>query len=104
MTRTEWQEIALAREVLGLGERATLGEIKRAFRKRCKIHHPDLNHIDSDQKNEAVGRLIEAQQVLLGYCEQYRFPLAPEKGEEVEPDDWWLDRFGQDPLWGKGKT
>jgi hypothetical protein len=21
--------------------------------------------------------------------------------DSLDPEDWWFDRFGQDPLWGK---
>ena len=45
----DWQaEVALqqardrkARELLGLGERAMRAEIRRAFRRACRAHHPD---------------------------------------------------------------
>jgi hypothetical protein len=35
------------------------------------------------------------------YCGKYQFPLVLEGSEELEAEDWWMDRFGQDPLWGK---
>jgi hypothetical protein len=35
------------------------------------------------------------------YCEQFRIPLVPSDGESIDPEDWWMDRFGRDPLWGK---
>jgi len=28
--------------------------------------------------------------------------LLPAEGEELEAEDWWFERFGQDHLWGKG--
>lgn len=101
MTRTEWKQICWAKELLGLGNKATLADIKNAFRKMCKIHHPDMNRAESSKNNEIISQLVQAYEILLTYCNQYQFPLIPDGDEEVEPDDWWMDRFGQDPLWGK---
>ena len=101
MTKTEWKQIYSAKELLGLGNKETLAEIKKTFRAKCKIHHPDMNEAELTKNNEIISQLVQAYEVLLTYCNQYQFPLIPDEDEEVEPDDWWLDRFGQDPLWGK---
>lgn len=101
MTRKEWQAIDEARRVLGLGDEATLAQIKAAYRRLCKQHHPDTRPEDPGDGDEMMRRLTAAYRLLLRYCESYRFPLAPPVGESLDPDDWWLDRFGQDPLWGR---
>ena len=41
MNAKDWQAIEQAREVLGLGDRVTLAEIKRAYHRLSKQHHPD---------------------------------------------------------------
>ena len=41
MNRKEWQAIERARDLLGLGEAATLAEIKRAYHRQSKLYHPD---------------------------------------------------------------
>jgi len=92
--------IIAARELLELGETATLDEIKKAYRAKAKIHHPDTS--DSDRKDEDVmQRLTEAYRVLLDYCENYRFPLVPDEDIPLDDNEWWMNRFGNDPLWGK---
>ena len=101
MTGAEWKEIFAAKELLGLGDRATLGEIKRSYRKMCKIHHPDLSAIKEESDSEVMHNLTRAYELLMRYCDQYRIPFLPGDPENVEADDWWMDRFGQDPLWGK---
>ncbi len=99
MTRKEWEKIIAARELLGLGETATLAEIKKAYRRLSKIHHPDLTGNETGSE-EQMRRLSEAYQTLLLYCKNFRFPLVIQQ-ETLDAADWWMDRFGQDPLWGR---
>ncbi|VAW41461.1 hypothetical protein MNBD_DELTA03-1382 [hydrothermal vent metagenome] len=41
---------------------------------------------------------------MLKYCAGYRFPLVcNEDSQPLDDEDWWLSRFGEDPLWGRGK-
>ncbi len=105
MDSGQWEKIIAAKELLGLGDRASLADIKRAYRRLAKKHHPDAtkNHVDQQETADFL-RLTEAYQTLLDYCAQYRFPLTrDEGGNGVESEDWWMDRFGHDPLWGKAK-
>ena len=105
MTRNEWADIKAAADLLGLGEKASLAEIKKAYRRLCRKHHPDVQK-SSKQKTERIvmNELNEAYQTLLQYCAEFRFPLVPGKDEKLEGEDWWFERFGQDPLWGKGSA
>jgi DnaJ-class molecular chaperone len=41
MKKKEWEKILAAKERLSLGDRATLADIKRAYRRLSKKHHPD---------------------------------------------------------------
>ena len=119
MTKKEWADIKAAAALLGLGEKATLAEIKKAYRRLSKKHHPDVqkhhpdvqkHHPDvqnnSKQKIEKVEMhsLTEAYQILLHYCTQYCFPLIPGDNEQPEGDDWWFERFGHDSHWGKERA
>jgi len=100
MKREKWKELEWAKTLLGLGERATMQEIKKAYRNKSKQHHPDLckqagRHVHSMQDiNRAYG-------LLLDYCKTFSYPLVANPEEELDDEDWWMDRFGQDPLWGK---
>ena len=102
MNRKEWQAIEEARDTLKLGDRATLGEIKRAYHRLSRENHPDLAGNDPDRE-EAMYRITAAYELLMRYCSEYRFPLAPDENSIYDAEDWWLDRFGQDPLWGRRK-
>ncbi len=102
MKKSEWEEIVRAREVLGLGNKATLAQIKKAFRKLSKKYHPDTRSAE-DAEADKLLRINEAYQLLLDYCAKFSFPLAPGEEESMDPEDWWNDRFGQDPLWSKSR-
>ena len=105
MTGKKRRDIRAAADLLGLGETASLAEIKKAYRRLSKEHHPDMNK-PSTQKSQTVEmhKISEAYEILLKYCAGYRFPLNPEDREPLEGDDWWFERFGQDHHWGKGSV
>jgi preprotein translocase subunit Sec63 len=99
---TKRARIIEARDLLGLDTHASLDEIKKAYRTKAKLHHPDTAPTALDQEI-TMHRLTEAYQILLDYCTTYRFPLDPDENTPVDDEDWWMDRFGNDPLWGKKK-
>jgi curved DNA-binding protein len=47
--------------VLGVAPGATLQEIKRAYRRLARLHHPDLN---KEARDDLIKRLNEAYEVL----------------------------------------
>ncbi|ADW19375.1 heat shock protein DnaJ domain protein [Desulfobulbus propionicus DSM 2032] len=107
MNAKQWQAIEQAAKVLGLGERATLAEIKRAYHRLSKVHHPDT--APGEQGGEQMYRITAAYERLMHYCADYRFPLRREDAGSDErdiydPEDWWQARFGQDPVWSGKKT
>lgn len=103
MKREEWAQITWAAGVLGLGEpRASLTDIKQTYRALAKQHHPDTRN-KAETPHERMRDLNQAYRILRDYCESYRFPLTWEDTDESEDEQWWFDRFGEDPIWGKGK-
>ncbi len=86
-----------AREILGLGLRATRQEILAAYRRQARRWHPDR----APSGEEAVYRarmqeVNAAYQRLKQMLEQYRYRL--EEGEEAADDSpdyqrWWHARF-----------
>lgn len=101
MTSGKRQKIDQARKLLELGEHATLGEIKQAYYRLCKQYHPDAAGPNRKNDEKMMYRITEAYDILMRYCEQYRFPLCPEESDIYDAEDWWMDRFGQDPLWSR---
>ncbi len=101
MNKNKNLRITAARDLLGLGESATLEEIKKAYRKKAKENHPDTTDPEH-QESIDMHALTEAYQTLLNYCAGYRFPLASDELDDSGDEDWWMNRFGDDTHWGKG--
>jgi DnaJ-class molecular chaperone len=75
----ELELIEKARELLGLGEYASLEEIKAVYRSLCLKYHPD--HCDEEEKAECEKKFKEinrARDILLKYCSGYRYSFKKE--------------------------
>jgi hypothetical protein len=87
-------EIDRARRLLGLEERASIQDIKAAYRRLSKRCHPDAGGSGS----EGSGRFRElhaAYRLLLSYCEHCRISLARDEMQSFDPEEWWFRRFGE---------
>lgn len=99
-----YKKITAARRLLGLPEQATLQEIKTQYRQRIKQVHPDRSPEDAARGAEKTAELIAAYKILLAYCNQYKFSFSKEEVQNyLSKEEWWLERFGCDPLWGKSE-
>lgn len=97
----KYEEIRRAREVLGLGEAATLPEIKNRFRTLLKEWHPDVSGEDQEVRREKTIAIIQAYRVIMDYCAHYRFSFSREEVERyLSPEEMWAKHFGRDPIWG----
>lgn len=96
MTYTELRE---ALQVFGLGERATLREIRARHRELVKAHHPDAG---GREDGERIRRINAARRVLLDYVESYRFSFSEDEFYEQNPEERLRRQFMADPVWGKG--
>ena len=97
MTYADLQE---ALRILGLGERATLKEIKARHRKLVKRHHPDVSNSDD---SETIRQVNASYLVLLDYVSSYRFSFIEEEFYEQNPEERLRGQFMEDPLWGTRK-
>ena len=95
-------EIDQARRLLGLGERASMAEIKIAYRHMCKQWHPDVV-TDKTTGTRRMKDINAAYRLLLEYCESYRFSFSPEEVESFDPEKWWSKRFGDNIYSSSGK-
>ncbi|MBM9536790.1 J domain-containing protein [Desulfobulbus alkaliphilus] len=110
MNRAEWRAIEEAGKLLGLGSRASLSEIKQAYRRLSKLHHPDTGAGGGAREDsEQMYQLTAAYDLLMRYGSAYPLPLQRDEADTTvidmyDPEDWWRVRFGQDPIWsGKKK-
>lgn len=103
MNKEKWQQLRAAVDLLELEERCSLNELRRQYRRLAKKLHPDTRD-DQVADSEDMQRLTEAYNLLLDYCSGYHIPLEPDGNEPVDAEDWWMDRFGVDPLWGPGDS
>jgi curved DNA-binding protein CbpA len=94
-TKSKWEEIEKARKILKLPKKTTRKEIIENYRKLAKEYHPD--HGGSE---ELIKKLNYAYEILMEYCDNYLIDLEAKK-IDLDPKDWWLNRFGEDPIWGK---
>ena len=79
-----FEDIDSARKTLDLGERATIAEIKEAYRKLSLKYHPD-KCADEDRREceEMFKEINEANRILMSYCTAYRYSFAEKDIKEV---------------------
>jgi len=94
MTYADLQE---ALRILGLGERATLKEIKTRQRALLKRHHPDTGN-SSD--TEMIRKVNDANRIVSEYVSAYRFSFVEEEFYEQNPEERIQMQFADDLLWG----
>ncbi len=94
-----YQKISEARRVLGIPEQATLTEIKTKYRKLIKKWHPDINRENKDQCDKMTKKIIHSYAIIFGYCKEYKISFSQEEVQKYLPEEeWWHDRFGDDPI------
>lgn len=94
-----YQEFQQALSVFGLGERATLEQIRKRHRDLARRCHPDHGAADDD----AIRQVNAAYRILSEYCRGYRFSFAPEEFYEQHPEEQLRRQFSCDPVWGGQK-
>jgi hypothetical protein len=92
-----------AAEVLGIQEHASLNEIRQKYHEQIKKWHPDVSQQDPAVSHEMTVRLKQAYDLLVDYCMNHVFSFLIEdlaRDLEQSPADFWMERFGEDPIWG----
>jgi len=93
-------ELKRAMEILGIGERASLAEVRNRHRQLIKQHHPDTHADPADA--ETTQRINAAYRIVSAYCSGYRFDFSEEEFLEQNPEERLRRQFASDPLWGRG--
>ena len=99
----KYQEITEARKQLELPETATMDEIKANYRELINRWHPDKCNDDNELCKEMTRKIIAAYEIIIEYCNHYKYSFAREESAKyLSGEDWWMERFGDDPLWSSG--
>lgn len=100
----KFEKISAARKVLELPETANMKSIKSNYRKLLTKWHPDKSKEKEDKCTEMTRKIISAYKTIMDYCLEYQYNFSKDTVERHgSPEEWWLERFGRDPLWGRGK-
>lgn len=91
-----YHDLRDAAALFGLGERATLKEIKTRHRHLAKRHHPDHGGSGDPAAMQQVNR---AFRILADYCAGYRYCFSEEEFLEQHPEERLRRQFGWDPVW-----
>jgi DnaJ-class molecular chaperone len=86
-------EIEEARRLLGLGEAATLTEIKSAYRRMAHRYHPDKRSGSDRAESETMKRLNWAYKLLMDYCHDYKYSFKEDDIARTYPHDEYLRNF-----------
>jgi DnaJ-class molecular chaperone len=90
---TNFNEIEEARKLLGLGEVATLKEIKRAYRMLAHRHHPDKHSGAKSNEDEIMKKLNWAYKLLTNYCDDYKYSFREEDVARTYPDEEYMRKW-----------
>ena len=94
--------IAAAR-CLELPDRANLTTIKRAHHEMIHKWHPDKCKDDKKKCEEKTIKVIEAYNLIMGYCNSFEYPFSEKSLKSNMTDrEVWAERFRNDPIWGHG--
>ncbi len=89
-----FKEIDEARSLLGLGETATLKEIKQAYRGKAFRHHPDTRRDESDAQGEKLMQKLNwAYKLLTEFCAHYKYSFTEKAVARAYPHDEYLRKY-----------
>lgn len=92
-----------AADILGIGERASIREIRARYHALVKEWHPDVSDYGSKDTHDTMVRINDAYTILMEYCVQYGISFRPEDIRQNgggAPMDAWMEQYGDDPIWG----
>jgi DnaJ-class molecular chaperone len=87
-----FEEIDKARKLLGLGEHATLKQVKQAYRRMANEHHPDKAE-NRAQAEQMMKQINAAYKLLSDYCASFSYSFREEDVARAYPHDEYLRKF-----------
>ncbi len=99
----DFKQIDEARKILGLGETATLEEIKSTYKELALKYHPDRCEDEKKKECEEMFKKIScANDILMSYCAGYKYSFKEKDAKRNTMDKEFrehLKRF-YDGWWG----
>ncbi|MGD9022165.1 MAG: J domain-containing protein [Deltaproteobacteria bacterium] len=96
----KYQEVVEARKMLELPERASIDEIKANYRSLIRQWHPDTSKAAKEECTAMSAKIAAAYAVIMDYCSHYEFSFSEEEIRyHLSRENWWRERFGNDPVW-----
>jgi len=100
----KYEEITEARRLFGIKETDSIKEIKRKINAQLKDWHPDTSGHEGELSKEQAIPLLKARKAIMKYLDCYLISFAKEEVEKyLSPHEFWISRFGMDPMWSDGK-
>ncbi|OQX80472.1 MAG: hypothetical protein B6D56_05010 [Candidatus Omnitrophica bacterium 4484_70.1] len=99
----DFKQINEARQLLGLGEYATLEEIKKAYRRLAYKYHPDRCKGEKKKECEEMFKKITwAKEILMAYCAGYRYSFKEKDVKRNSMDKEFYEHLKRfyDGWWG----
>lgn len=82
---------------------AHMASIKSNYRRLLARWHPGICEEHKHACVEMTRRILFAYQTIMEYCLQYQYSFSEDTVKRhLSPEEWWFDRFGDDPVWGNG--
>jgi curved DNA-binding protein CbpA len=95
--RSYYESLRRASELLELDGRASIHEVRKAYRALARQWHPDKtgdgNQAEAEERMKALN---EAYALLKAYCERYPIPFSIDSLRETDPVYDHLRRFYHD--------
>ena len=89
-----FEQIDEARRLLGLGEAATLRQIKAAYKRKANRYHPDkCKDEDKAKCDEMMKKINEAYELIMKYCAQYEYSFREEDVRRTYPHEEYLRKY-----------
>ena len=90
----DFDQIDAARRLLGLGEAATLKQVKAAYKRTANRYHPDrCKEIDKAKCDEIMKEINKAYELMMKYCAEYSYPFREEDVRRTYPHDEYLRKY-----------
>jgi len=82
------KKIKEALEFMDIPPLSNIKDIKRQYKKLSKKYHPDI--VGS---NEMIHKLNESYNILMNYCENYKFTFDEYEIKKQHPDSYYKNNF-----------